>query len=211
MKSIIPTTFIHFSTHVLMVVVIFQHSECAVSYDDDVEYEVLPTYCCSDFEDAVLDVCGEDNYDIDWYSGDAQDCCILGCSDWALSQLCITPPVYPIPTLPTYCCDDLEEAVSEVCGENNYYPIDYYSPESQICCYLGCDEDDLSQFCIDYNSMHDPASSLTEETDPSLMSADSEELMETNDQSLTKTTTSSLMSAQTENYAATTDPTPTTP
>ncbi|XP_033228507.1 uncharacterized protein LOC117180231 [Belonocnema kinseyi] len=275
MKSIIPKMLSHFWTHVLIVVVIFHHSECAVSYGDDAIFEALPTYCCSDFDDAVLDICGEYNYDVDWYSGDGQDCCLIGCSDWALSQLCITPvepiplpvyccddleiavaqvcgednyyidqyshparhccdygcsdwglrkfciypPVYPEPTLPTYCCDDLEEAVSDLCGEDNYYPIDFYSPEAQGCCYFGCDEDDLSLFCIDYTIINDPASSLMptssenpmEETDPSLMNADSEELMETTDQSPTKTTTSSLMSTQTENYAEITDPTPTTP
>ncbi|XP_033228466.1 uncharacterized protein LOC117180196 [Belonocnema kinseyi] len=272
MKSIIPKTSSLSWTHVLMVLLIFQHSECAVSYDG-VVLVVLPTYCCSDLEDAILDVCGEDNYVLDLYSSDAQDCCAKGCSDWALSQFCITPvepiplpvyccedleiavselcgdenyyidqyshaarhccdygcsdwrlrnfclypPVYPIPTRPTYCCDDLEETVFALCGEDNYYPIDYYSPEAQDCCSLGCDEYLVSQFCINATGLFDPASTSSlmstssegyMETDPGLISADSASLMETTDQSPTKTTTSSLMSTQSEDNAETSDPTP---
>ncbi|XP_033228271.1 uncharacterized protein LOC117180066 [Belonocnema kinseyi] len=188
---------------------------------DPIVLPPLPRYCCFDFEIVVAQVCGEDNYEIDPYSAPVRECCNQGCNDWALTQFCLSPVVYPEPILPTYCCDDLEEKVIEVCGQDNYYLIDAYSAEAQYCCYIGCDDDELSQFCIYADDMFDPASttSLTstssenymEETDPSLMSADSEELMETTDQSPTKTTTSSLLSTESANTLKTTEPTPTTP
>ncbi|XP_033228653.1 uncharacterized protein LOC117180324 [Belonocnema kinseyi] len=159
----------------------------------------FPRFCCSDFETAVAQVCGEDNYDIDPYSTAVRQCCNQGCSELGLQFFCLSPPVYPEPTLPTYCCTDLEEKVAETCGEYNYYPIDYYSPEAQICCYLGCEEDDFSQFCIYTDDMYDPASTS------SLISTSSEAQTETTDQSPMKTSAVSLIGADSEELMETND------